>query len=161
MYSCLGVTCHLHFWQNDGVFYVLLRFYGVERTPNKSQHTKLTLEKKTLRPLLPGFELATFRSRVRRSTNKLSRLPRKEYKVDNNPNKVTSSEKYDFQTACQEQVAIITPAANPRSLQVFYSALSVCISISIYQSHAQLFSSALYLFTRLDDSVSVASSSYS
>ena len=90
-----------------------------------SQHTKLTLEKKTLPPLLPGFELATFRSRVRRSTNKLSRLPRKEYKVDNNPNKVTSSEKYDFQTACQEQVAIITPAANPRSLQVFYSALAV------------------------------------
>ena len=49
---------------------------GVERTSNKSQHTKLTLEKKILPPLLPGFELATFRSRVRRSTNKLSRLPR-------------------------------------------------------------------------------------
>ena len=48
---------------------------GVERTPNKIQHTKLTLEKKILSPLLPGFELATFRSRVRRSTNKLSRLP--------------------------------------------------------------------------------------
>ena len=47
---------------------------GVERTPNKSQQTKLTLEKKILLPLLPGFELATFRSRVRRSTNKLSRL---------------------------------------------------------------------------------------
>ena len=40
---------------------------GVERTPNKSQHTKLTLKKKTLPPLLPGFELVTFRSRVRRS----------------------------------------------------------------------------------------------
>ena len=37
---------------------------GVEQTPNKSQHTKLTLEKKILPPLLPGFELATFRSRV-------------------------------------------------------------------------------------------------
>ena len=37
---------------------------GVERTPNRSQHTKLTLEKKILPPLLPGFELATFRSRV-------------------------------------------------------------------------------------------------
>ena len=50
---------------------------GVERTPNKSQHAKLTLEKKFLPPLLPEFELATFRSRVRRSTknNKLSRLP--------------------------------------------------------------------------------------
>ena len=34
---------------------------GVQRT----QHIKLTLEKKLLSPLLPGFELATFRSRVR------------------------------------------------------------------------------------------------
>ena len=34
---------------------------GVERTPNKSQHTKLTLEKKIFPPLLPGFELATLR----------------------------------------------------------------------------------------------------
>ena len=40
---------------------------GVERTPSKSQHTKLTLEKKSFPPLLPGFELATFRSRVQRS----------------------------------------------------------------------------------------------
>ena len=48
---------------------------GVERTPNKSQHTKLTLEKKILPSLLPGFELATFRSRVRCSTSKLPRLP--------------------------------------------------------------------------------------
>ena len=40
---------------------------GLERTPNKIQHTKLTLEKKILPPLLPDFELATFRSRGRRS----------------------------------------------------------------------------------------------
>ena len=40
---------------------------GVERTPNKSQHTRLTLEKKILPPLLPVLELTTFRSRVRRS----------------------------------------------------------------------------------------------
>ena len=39
---------------------------GMERTPNNSQHTNLTLEKKILPPLLPGFELATFRSRVQR-----------------------------------------------------------------------------------------------
>ena len=37
---------------------------GVQRTPNKSQHTKLTLEKKILPPFLPGFNLATFRSQV-------------------------------------------------------------------------------------------------
>ena len=40
---------------------------GVERTPDKSQHTTLTLEKKILPPLLPGFELSIFRSRLRRS----------------------------------------------------------------------------------------------
>ena len=38
---------------------------GVEWTLNKSQHTKLNLEKKILPLLLPEFELATFRSRVR------------------------------------------------------------------------------------------------
>ena len=25
VYACLAVTCHLHFWQNDRIFYVLLR----------------------------------------------------------------------------------------------------------------------------------------
>ena len=39
---------------------------GVERTPNKSQHTELTLEKKILPPFLPGFEHAAFWSRVQR-----------------------------------------------------------------------------------------------
>ena len=48
---------------------------GVERTQNKSQHKKLTLEKKILPLFLPGIELATFRSRVRRSNNKLPGSP--------------------------------------------------------------------------------------
>ena len=39
---------------------------GVKLTSNKRQHTKLTLEKNILPPFLPRFELATFRSRVRR-----------------------------------------------------------------------------------------------
>ena len=39
----------------------------MERKPNKSQHTKLILEKKILPLLLQRFELATFRSRVQRS----------------------------------------------------------------------------------------------
>ena len=38
---------------------------GVERTLNKSQHTKLTLEKKILPLLLLGFKLSTFRSQLR------------------------------------------------------------------------------------------------
>ena len=37
---------------------------GVEWTLKKSQHTKLTLEKKILLPLLPRFKLATFPSWV-------------------------------------------------------------------------------------------------
>ena len=44
------------------------------RTLNKSQHTKLTLERKILPLLLPGFELATFRWRVQCCTNKPSRI---------------------------------------------------------------------------------------
>ena len=58
--ACLGVTCHLHVWQNDRG--LLRAAAGVEGTPNKSQHTKLTLEKKILLLLLPGFELTTFQS---------------------------------------------------------------------------------------------------
>ena len=38
---------------------------GVEKTLSKSQHTKLSLKKKVLPPLLPRFELATFQSQVR------------------------------------------------------------------------------------------------
>ena len=68
VYAYLGVTCHLHFWQNDwGLLRATAVTRGMERTPNKSQHRKLTLEKKILPPFLPGFELATFRSQVRRS----------------------------------------------------------------------------------------------
>ena len=69
-YVCLAVTCHLHFWQNDRD---LLRATAVTRGwngyRNKSQHRKLTLEKKILPPLLPGLEPGTFRSRVRRSNH--------------------------------------------------------------------------------------------
>ena len=65
VYACLAVTCHLHFWQNDRD---LLRATAVtrgwNRYQNKSQHRKLTLEKKILPPLLQGFEPVTFQSRV-------------------------------------------------------------------------------------------------
>ena len=56
VYACLPVTCHLHFWQNDRD---LLRATAVPREWNgyrsKSQHRKLTLEKKILPPLLQGI----------------------------------------------------------------------------------------------------------
>ena len=47
----------------------------VEWTLHKSQHTNLTLEKKILPSLLPGFKLVTFWSWIRAFTNKLSRPP--------------------------------------------------------------------------------------
>ena len=62
--------CHLRFWQNDRD---LLRTTAVTRGwngyRNKSQHRKLTLEKKIILPLLQGFELSTFQSQVRRSNH--------------------------------------------------------------------------------------------
>ena len=70
VYACLAVTCHLHFWQHD---WDLLRATAVtqgwNRYRNKSQHRKLTLERKILPPLLQGFEPATFQSRVRCSNH--------------------------------------------------------------------------------------------
>ena len=68
--ACLAVTCHLHFWQDDRD---LLRATAVTRGwngyQNRSQHRKLTLEKKIL-PLPPqGFEPTTFQSRVRHSNH--------------------------------------------------------------------------------------------
>ena len=76
VYACLGVTCHLHFWRNDrGLLRATTGTREWERTPNKSQHIKLTLEKKILPPILLGFELATFRSRGRRSYQQAIQAP--------------------------------------------------------------------------------------
>ena len=76
VFVCLAVTCHLHLWQNDGG---LLRATAVTRGwngyRNKSQHRKLTLEKKIVPPLQQGFEPATFRSRVRRSNHRAIPVP--------------------------------------------------------------------------------------
>ena len=66
VYACLAVTCHLRFWQNDrGLLRATAVTRGWNGYRNKSQHRKLTLEKKILPPLQQGFEPATFRSRVR------------------------------------------------------------------------------------------------
>ena len=70
VYACLAVTCHLHFWRNDrGLLHVTAVTQGWNRYRNKSQHRKLTPEKKILPPLLQGFKPATFRSWVRRSNH--------------------------------------------------------------------------------------------
>ena len=70
VYACLAVTCHLHFWQNDwGLLRATAVTQGWNRYRNKSQHRKLTLEKKILLPLQQGFKPATFRSRVQHSNH--------------------------------------------------------------------------------------------
>ena len=70
VYACLAVTCHLHFWQNDlDLLRATVVTRGWNRYQNKSQHRKLTLEKKILPPLLQGFEPATFQSWVWRSNH--------------------------------------------------------------------------------------------
>jgi len=70
MYACLAVTCHLHFWQNDwDLLHATVVTRGRNRYWNKSQHRKLTLEKKTVLPLLLGFKPATFQSWVWQSNH--------------------------------------------------------------------------------------------
>ena len=60
VYACLAVTCHLRFWRNDrGLLRVTAVTRGWNGYRNKSQHRKLTQEKKILPPLLQGFEPAT------------------------------------------------------------------------------------------------------
>ena len=49
VYVCLAVTCHLHFWQNDrDLLHAAAVTRGWNGYRNKSQHRKLTLEKKIL-----------------------------------------------------------------------------------------------------------------
>ena len=73
----LGVTCHLHFWQNDrGLLRATKVTREVVQTLNKCQHTKFTLEKKILPPFLPRFELATFWSPVWHSYQQAIPAPR-------------------------------------------------------------------------------------
>ena len=70
VYACLDVTCHLLFWQNDrGLLRATAVTRGWNGYRNKSQHRKLTLEKKILPPLQQGFEPATLQSWVRRSNH--------------------------------------------------------------------------------------------
>ena len=78
VYACLGVTCHLHCWQNVRglLFSCHCSNTGLERTPNKSQHTKSTLEKKISRRSSRDSNSQPFDHESGALTNKLSRLPR-------------------------------------------------------------------------------------
>ena len=68
--------CYLHVWQNDrNLLRATAVTLGWNGYRNKSQHRKLTSNKKIIPPLQPGLEPTTFRSRVRRSTTEVSPLP--------------------------------------------------------------------------------------
>ena len=69
VHVCLAVSCHLRFWQNDRHLLRTTFHTGVERILEKSQHRKLTMEKKILPPLLHGLEPGIFQSRVRCSNH--------------------------------------------------------------------------------------------
>ena len=64
-------------------FFFFLRITAVTRGwngyRNKSQHRKVTLEKRTLSPLLQGFEPATFQSRVRRANHRAIRASKRTF----------------------------------------------------------------------------------
>ena len=71
VYACLAVTCHLHFWQNDrDLLCATAVTLGWNGYRNKSQHRKLTLEKKILLPLLQGFEPTTFQPQAQHSNHR-------------------------------------------------------------------------------------------
>ena len=72
-HMCSAVTCYLHFWQN--VRHLLCATAVTQewnRNQNKSQHRKLTLEKKIIPLLLPGIKAVPFWSWVHRSTTEPS-----------------------------------------------------------------------------------------
>ena len=65
VHAYLAVTCHLQFWQNGwDLLCPTVVTQGWNGYQNKSQHRKLTLEKKILPLLMQGFEHATFWSQV-------------------------------------------------------------------------------------------------
>ena len=70
VHACLAVTCHLHFWRNDwGLLCATAVTQGWNGYQDKSQHRRLTLEKKILPPLLQGFKPVTFQPWVRCSNH--------------------------------------------------------------------------------------------
>ena len=70
VHACLAVICHLHFWQNDrDLLHAAAVTQGWNGYQNKSQHRKLTLEKKILLPLKQGFKPVTLQSRVQCCTH--------------------------------------------------------------------------------------------
>ena len=69
VYACLAVTCHLHFWRNDqDLLHATAVTQGWNGYQNKSQHKKLTPEKK-ISSTAPAGNPGTFQSQVRCSNH--------------------------------------------------------------------------------------------
>ena len=74
VHAYLAVTGQLHFWQNDrGLLHATAVTQGWNGYWNKSQHRKMTPEKKIR---LQGFKPTTFWSRVRHSNHWAIPAPR-------------------------------------------------------------------------------------
>ena len=129
VYASLAVTCHLHFWQNDRD---LLRATAVTRGwngyRNKSQHRKLTLEKKIVPPLLPGLEPGTFRPRVRRSNHWA--IPASHYDAS-----LTARDKVNFRRVWQ--LVFVRTIRAPLWLQLYFllTDCSLDFLLSIYSNY--------------------------
>ena len=115
VYACLAVTCHLRFWQDDrGLLRATAVTRGWNGYRNKSQHRKLTLEKKILPPLQQGFEPATFRSRVRRSNHWAIPAPRGYH---NSPRGYHNSDRYMY-ILMTDKYLYISPLRRDRYLYI-------------------------------------------
>ena len=78
VYTCLAVTCHLHFWQNDrGLLRATAVTRGWKGYRNNSQHRKLTLEKKISRRSCRNSNPRPFDHESRALTTELSPPPQR------------------------------------------------------------------------------------
>ena len=76
-HACLAVTCQLHFWQNDwDLLCATVVTWEWNRYQNKSQHKKLTLEKKLSRRSGRDLYPRPFNHKSGALTTELSRLPK-------------------------------------------------------------------------------------
>ena len=76
VYACLAVTCHLRFWQSDrGLLRATAVTRGLNGYRNKSQHRKLTLEKKILPPFQQDSNPRPFNHESGALTTELSPPP--------------------------------------------------------------------------------------
>ena len=107
VYACLAVTCHLYFWQNDkGLLCAPVVTQGWNRYWSKSQHRKLTLEKKGLPFLLSVIKPAAFWSQVRRSTTELHYFLLKFY-MTNGVSRVAWKERVSLHTSAMQKVLFV------------------------------------------------------